>query len=397
MIFIYRNTIKFIIFAALTVTVFAMTASAAPNNKLIKVGVTASLSGVYQEQGENLLRGIKMWANDVNARGALLGKDIEIIHYDDQSDPEQSAKLYERLINVDGVDLLIGPYSSDVTLRASDVAEKYKMPMVSGTAAASQIWNRGYQNIFQVDLPAEQYLVDGLRVAKARGLKTLAIVFQDSVFTSEVAMGAKKAAEKMDIELLVFEQYSSLRSDFSELIKKLVQKKPQLVLGATYFDDAIAIVRESKKQHFSPLAFGFTSGPSLAAFGEALGDDAENIIGFTPWIHAVRVPLAFDFDFRYRHIYGHAADSNAAGGYAAGEVLEAAVRLAGTLDQDKMRKQLQSMSFLSIVGRYRVDSTGKQIGKAMYALQWQNNQRRLVLPYIFAEAQINFLLPWEER
>lgn len=396
MILINRVALKVILVLFFIITL-PTSADNGINNKLIKVGVTASLTGVYKAQGESLLEGLQMWADDLNARGALLGKQVKIIYYDDQSDPEVSAQQYEYLISKDRVDLLVGPYSSDVTLRASDIAEKYQFPMVSGTAAASKIWSRGYENIFQVDLPATEYFIGGLQVAKSQGIQTVGIVFQESLFTKEVAMGAKLAAQKMGIDVVAFQGYSNMRTDFTSLIKTLVAQKPQLLLGATYFEDAVAIVRESKKQNFSPIAMGFTAGPSQAEFGTELGKDAENIVGFTPWTRAVREPLAYDFDFRYRRIYGRSASSNAAGGYAAGEILEAAVRLAKTLDKDKVREQLKQLSFISIVGRYKVDATGKQVGKSMYALQWQDNQRRLVMPTIYAETKFQFFVPWDKR
>ena len=122
----------------------------------IRVGVTAGLSGTYTAPSADLLEGLKMWAYDVNARGALLGREVEIVSYDDQSDPATSARLYEKLINDDQVDLLIGPYASDVTLAASEVAERHGFPMVSPSASATDIWSRGYKNIFQVDSPALQ-------------------------------------------------------------------------------------------------------------------------------------------------------------------------------------------------------------------------------------------------
>ncbi len=106
---------------AITCALVAPTTKAA---EPIRVGVTASLTGVYAVPGSNLLAGLKMWAYDVNARGALLGRKVEIVFYDDASDPATSARLYERLITAEGVDLLIGPYASDVTLAASDVAER---------------------------------------------------------------------------------------------------------------------------------------------------------------------------------------------------------------------------------------------------------------------------------
>ncbi|MCL6419995.1 amino acid ABC transporter substrate-binding protein [Aestuariirhabdus haliotis] len=372
-------------------------ALATSHQESIKIGITVSLSGEYKSQGKSLLRGLEMWAKDLNSRGALLGSKVEIVHYDDQSDLQTSAQLYERLVTRDKVDFLVGPYASDLTLAASDVAEKHGIPMVSGTAAAEAIWERGYKNIFQVDLPAGRYMDDGLEIGKEVGVERVGILYRDSLFTREVAMGAKKLAEELGMEVVVFSGYSSNTQDFSSMVKDLKNQGAELVLGAAYLSDSIAIVKEAKRQNFSPRAIGFTSGPSLNAFGQTLGADAEGILGFTPWIRAVREPMAFDFDFRYRRLYNEAADSNAAGGYAAGEVLEAAVRLSKTQDRDAVRDQLRKMTFVSVVGRYRVDGSGKQNGKSMYIIQWQGGDRHLVLPERYAEKDSVLFVPWNDR
>ena len=97
----------------------------------IRVGTTQPLTGKFKDFGEEQLRGLQMWVHDINARGALLGKTVELVYYDDYSEPDRSALLYRQLIEKDKVDLLIGPYSSDTTLAASSVAEKYNFPMVA--------------------------------------------------------------------------------------------------------------------------------------------------------------------------------------------------------------------------------------------------------------------------
>jgi len=367
------------------------------NDQPIRVGVTASLTGAYDVQGKSLLQGITMWANDINARGALLGRAVEIVHYDDQSSPEKSAELYEKLITVDKVDLLVGPYASNVTLAASKIAEKHQFPMVSGTSAATAIWDRGYKNIFQVDVPAPAYMEKGLEIAKNGGRKRVGIIYQDNLFTAEVALGAKQKAEALGLTVTVFESYPRTGADYQTLIKKFKDTDTEILLGASYFDDSVAIVREAKRQNYNPRALAFTSGPSTKDFGKELGEDAEGILGFTPWIRASRQPMAYDFNFRYRQIYKHAASSNSAGGYAAGQVLEAAARLAKSLDKDALREQLSTMSFLSLMGRYNVDETGKQIGKEMFLIQWQEGKRVLILPANIAEKKSQPMKPWDAR
>jgi branched-chain amino acid transport system substrate-binding protein len=133
-----------------------------------------------------------------------------------------------------------------------------------------------------------------------------------------------------------------------------------------------------------------TVGPSQKLFGDALGEDAENVMGVVAWMRSGLLPMAYDFSYRYKAKYGSNAAVHAAYGYAGGQVLEAAVRLAGSLDHDAVREQLRTMTFRSILGPYRVDETGAQTAKQTYVLQWQTGFRLLILPEELRDAPAVF-------
>jgi len=385
-------------FLALAISSALLIAQGTHAAEPIRVGVTASLTGAYAVPGSNLLAGLKMWAHDVNARGALLGREVEIVSYDDQSDPATSARLYEKLISDDRVDLLIGPYASDVTLAASSVAERHNMPMVSGSAAATEIWSHGNRNIFQVDTPADRYMDLLIESAGNAGLTTIALAYAGSDFPREVARGVRTRAAAAGMKLVFDEEYPEDNKDFADLVRRIKATRPDLVIGGTYLQDSIALVREAKRQNFSPRALAFTVGPALVEFGETLGPDADGILGVISWMRSGNVPMAYDFSFRYKEMTGRNAGVHAAYGYAAGQVLEAAVRLAYSLDRDAVREQLQAMKFGSLLGRYRVDDSGKQLAKKTFVMQWQNGRRLLVLPTQLRESQVIYpLKPWSER
>jgi branched-chain amino acid transport system substrate-binding protein len=385
-------------FAAMAIAGALVVAQGALAADPIRVGVTASLTGGYAAPGSDLLAGLKMWAHDLNARGALLGREVEIVSYDDNSDPATSAQLYERLISDDRVDLLIGPYSSDVTLAASEVAERHNMPMVSGSASASDIWSRGYRNIFQVDTPADRYMDLLIESASNAGLSSIALVYSGSDFPREVARGVRTRAAEAGMKLVFDEEYRQGSTDFSDLVRRMQATRPDLVIGGTYLNGSIAFVREAKRRNFSPKALAFTVGPALVEFGEALGPDADGILGVVSWMRSGNVPMAYDFSFRYKEKTGRNAGAHAAYGYAAGQVLEAAVRLATSLDSDAVREQLRTMKFGSLLGRYRVDESGSQQDKETYVMQWQNGYRLLVLPRQLRDSKIVYpLKPWSER
>lgn len=377
---------------------FAGLSEGADTRPVIRVGMTASQSGHYAELGTDQLQGVLMWAEDLNARGALLGHRVEVVTYDDGSDPQRSAELYEKLITGDRVDLLIGPYGSDITYAASTVAEKYGMPMVAGGAAAEDIWTRGYRNIFQIDTPAGQYMNLPLQFAHEQGLKRIALVFADSDFPVQVAAGVRKLVREHGMELVFDESYAEDQTDFTELATGIAAVNPEVLLGGTYLEDSIALVRAVKAARLSPKIFAMTVGPAQRQFGASLREDAEGIMGLVAWMRSGQVPMAYDFSYRYKQRFGANAPAQAAYGYAAGQVLEAAVRLADSTEPDAVRQQLQTMKFRSLLGHYRVDETGAQTAKKTYVMQWQDGYRLLVFPEQLQDAPVRYpFTPWSER
>ena len=364
----------------------------------IKVGVTASLSGDYAAQGREQLQGIQMWAHDLNARGALLGRPVEIVYYDDKSDADTSAALYERLVSEDKVDLLLGPYSSGLTLAASRVAEKHHFPMVATGASSTDIWSRGNDYIFQVDAPANTYVKLVIESASKAGLNTIALVYAGSDFPRQVAEGVRVEAARQGMEIVFDEEFAQDSTDFADIVERIRAESPDVFIGGTYLDGSIAIMKQAKKSGLSPKAFVFTVGPALPQFSEALGPDAEGVLGVVAWMAAAHMPMALDFAFRYQERYGETASVYAAYGYGACQVLEAGVRLAGSLDKDAIRMQLGQMKFRSVFGGYEVEYTGKQLAKDTYIMQWQRGERRLVLPKELRDSPIEYpFKPWAER
>jgi branched-chain amino acid transport system substrate-binding protein len=361
----------------------------------IKVGVTVSLTGQYDEFGREQFQGMRMWVDEVNIRGGLIGRKVELIHYDDKSDPATSAELYERLIGIDRVDLLLGPYSSELTIAASRVAERHGMPMVTTGASASEIWSRGLRNVFGVDVPAHRYMEPALEFIKDKGLRRVAMIHADTAFAREVIDGIRAQARAYGLEIVFEESYPQSRKEFSSLVQRMQRSNPEVVMGGTYFDDAVGFVRALRAhRQLRPKAVILTVGPALKDFGVALGSDAKGIMGVIQWMPSGRLAMARDFTHRYLQKYGYAALVHAALGYGAGQVLEAAVRLADTVDRNAVREQLRELRFRSVLGRYRVDETGKQLDKAMFMMQWQSGHRNLVWPVLIAESDVIYPLSY---
>jgi branched-chain amino acid transport system substrate-binding protein len=234
--------------------------------------------------------------------------------------------------------------------------------------------------------------------AASAGLKTIALVYGDSDFPQKVAAGVRVQAAQHDMRIVFDKQYAPEHADYAGLVKAMKAARPDLVIGGTYLDDSMALVRAAKAADFSPKAFAFTVGPALKQFVDELGADANGMLGIVAWMRSAAMPMAMDFSYRYKEKFGHNASYVAALGYGGAQVLEAAVRLAGSLDKDAIRTQLSQMKFQSILGRYQVDETGKQIAKSTYVMQVQKGYRLLVLPKSLQESKVEYpFKPWSER
>ena len=384
---------------ALLSTVLAILASPVVTHaKDIVVGTSVALTGKYARTGQEQLQGFQMWVDEVNARGGLLGQQVKLVHYDDESKPETGTKLYEKLITDDKVDLLIGPYSSSVTSAASNVAEKHNFPMVSSGASASEIWERGYKNVFGLYTPAETYMDQILEFGKSKGLKKIALIYENTEFPRGVANGVKFKAKQLGMQIVFEEEYGKASTDFSSMIIKIKAKKVDMVIGGSYLPDSTGFMRQAKENRLYVKIFAFAVGPGLPDFGQNLGLDAEGVMGNTQWEHTLKLPGAHEFAEKYKAKYGHEPGYHAGGGYGAGYVLEAAVKKAGTTDRDKVREALFALDTVNAFGRFKVDATGKQIGKPAYAVQWLGGERHIVFPAEAATAKVAYpFKDWGKR
>ncbi len=388
-----KNIIRFLLLSVLSVMA-GMAAQAAD----VVVGTSVALTGKYARTGQEQLQGFQMWVEEVNARGGLLGRKVVLKHYDDESKPDTGAKLYEKLITDDKVDLLIGPHSSDVTMAASTMAEKHKFPMVSSGESSSEIWERGYRNTFGLYTLADTYMDQILEYGKSKGLKKIALIYENTSFPRDVAKGVRNKAKALGMQIVFDEEYGKASTDFISMIVKIKAKKPDMIIGGSYLPDSMAFMRQAKENRLYAKVLAFAVGPGLPDFGKNLGLDAEGVMGNTQWEPELAIPGVKEFAEKYKAKHGHAPGYHAGGGYGAGQVLEAAVKQAGAFERDKLRKALFELDTVTAFGRFKVDATGKQIGKPGYAVQWINGERHVVLPESAATKKVIYpFKDWAKR
>ena len=371
----------------------AMTPEGTTQGEPLRIGATISETGSLADLGIQVRRGLVMWQAGVNERGGLLGRAVELVLRDDRSDAATAAQHY-RQMRESGINLFVSPYSSEMTLAVRDVVGRDDIAMVS-IASAPQIWQTNDSRIFGAYTPANQNMDPFLHMVAKRGLSTVALAYQDSEFPRAVAEGVRAKAAELELNIVLDQSYSEEIKNWAPLAQAIRDTKPDAIIVGSYLQDAIEFTKAAKAKGVTAKLIAFSGGPALRQYGNAVGAEiAEGVISTVQWLRSVRMPGSFDFGFRYRSQFGVYPSYDAAGGYAAGQILEAALRLAKSAEPIKVRKRLSSMKFRSILGHYRVDENGMQNAKPTYLVQWQDNHISLVYPPQLARWQVVYPLPW---
>ncbi len=371
-----------------------------PAGEPVLIGAAVSTTGSNGRTGLYQQEAYLLWEEQKNAAGGLLGRPVRMVIYDDQSDPATGARLYERLLTEDQVDLVLGPYSSSVTQAVAQVTERAGQPMLAAGASAADIWARGYQYVFGVYSVAEDYFKSiVLDIAPAQGYATAAIIYEDTLFPTSTANGAAAHCEAAGIEVVVNETYPAEATDVSSVLTRVRDADPDMLIGGSYLPDSVLITRQAKELGVNPRLFAFSVGAAQPDFVESLGADADFVLGPSMWEPQIESPGNEEFVAAYQTKFDREPDYHSAAGYAACQVLEAAVTQVGGLDLAAIREALLALQMPTVLpGQYQVDETGKQIGHIPLTVQWQDGQKVIVTPEDFAEGELELPTPpWNER
>jgi branched-chain amino acid transport system substrate-binding protein len=379
----------------------------------IRIGASLSQSGTFALLGQNQLRGYQLCVKHTNDKGGVLGRRLELIAEDDRSDPATAARIYEKLISQTKVDAVIGPYSSPITEAVADVTEKHRMAMVAPGASTTSIFKKGRKFIFMLLSRAEVFFEGLIDMAARRGLKTVALTHEDTLFPKATAQGAMELAKKRGLSVVLVEAYPKGTTDFSAILTKVRAANPDVLASATYFDDAVALTRQLKDANVNPRMFGVTVGGDLPKFYEMLGRSAEFVYGAAPWELelmallragelvpvARRYPGAREFVESYRKEFpGAELSYHSAGGYGGCQVLVEAIRRAGSLNGEQVRTAILNMNLNTVYGGFKVDRDGLQIAHTMLVFQWQDGKKVIVWPDELAPGKPRFPTPpWNQR
>ncbi|HEY3069324.1 MAG TPA: amino acid ABC transporter substrate-binding protein [Gaiellaceae bacterium] len=354
----------------------------------IKIGASLPLTGDFSEPGVAAKQGYEVWRDLVNKKGGLLGRPVEIVVKDDASDQNTVVSDYNALIQREKVDLLLGTFSSLLNLPASAVAERNRMLYVEPAGGSPEMFSRGFKYLFFAQQATAQHQAD-LFSQWAGGLpddqkpKTAAYVIADDPFGGPVAEGIQSQLEAAGVQTVYSKVYPPETKNFDAIASAIAAKKPDLIAqGSAGLEDGVNLDRSLIKVGYGPKQFFQASTPSFAdQFSNAIGiDNTEGIFYAVSYHVDAPTPGNEEFLKAYRAKYGGDPPEDAADGYAAAQVLQAAVEAVGSIDdQQALADWLHQNEVDTILGTLSWDDTGAP-EQAFLLAQWQKGDEEIVLP-----------------
>jgi branched-chain amino acid transport system substrate-binding protein len=349
----------------------------------IKVGFSMALTGGVAQNGKQLIIAIELWRDDVNAHGGLLGRPVELVYYDDQSNPSNVPGIYTKLITVDKVDLLLGPYATNMAAAAVPVIMQHNMTTVTMLAVnVNRYFNYSrYFDMIPIGPEGTKAFSRGyfeLAAAQQPKPQTVAILAADAEFSKTSADGARENATANGFKIVYDQSYPPSTTDFTPMVRALQAVNADVVFVAAYPPDTVGIVRAAQEIGLKPKMFGGTMiGLLVTPIKTQLGPILDGIVIMESFVPSLNFPGLADLLKAYQQkATGEKIDPIGYAfvpfGYAAGQVLAQAVEGAGSLDQSKLADYMHSHTFHTVVGDVAYDKSGQWTEPRTLFTQFQN-------------------------
>jgi branched-chain amino acid transport system substrate-binding protein len=323
-----------------------------------------------------------MWVEDINKRGGILGRPVQLIIYDDQSDVKVIYNDYLRLITVDKVDLLIGTTISALGQAIEPLFEQYRIAVIHPTVSAL---TPGVQWSFSL-VPwagVNSYPFIDMLNTFAPKPQTMVILSESSAFPVGIAGAARNYSLAKGFQVLDYEQFSPTTTDFTSVLTKVKSLNPDILVGCGYPQEAVLMKKQMDGIGFAPKAFWFYSGPTSPAFISGLGAASSGVWTVSPWMPSPYLKgsdiesYTKTFASRYG---GVLPDYTAAAVYVAAEATAQAAIKVGSIDNAKIRDYLASVDTTILGWKINFDPTTHQDNKAIMVIQIQSSNWVVISP-----------------
>jgi len=366
----------------------------------IKIGFGMAMTGGLSANGKPALLAMQIWKDDVNKKGGLLGRPVELVFYDDQTNPATVPGIYAKLIDVDKVDLLMGAATNLIVAAMPLIIERKKLVMVLLALGSNAEFK--YPRYFQSAAfgPDSKGVLSNNFFAVAKSLapepKTVALVGADAEFSNNVLIGARENAKKYNLKIVYDRSYPPATVDYTPIMRAIQATSPDVVLLASYPPDSVGLVRAATEIGLRTQLFGGAMvGMQYASLMQQLGEKLNRVVNYHLYVPSAKM----NFPGIEAFLKTYQAQAKEAGtdplgfyqppfAYAAMQVLEQAIKATGSLNDDKLAGYIHNNAFNTIVGEVRFNELGEWATARMLLVQFQNVQGSGLDQYMTGHKQV---------
>ncbi len=360
----------------------------------IRIGAPNSMTGGFGEGGRNVVAGLQVAAEQINARGgikALGGARLEVVPADTTSDdPATAASVTRRLITQDKVAALVGAHTSTMTLSAQIEAERGEVPILT-TSYSDQLVQRGYQYTFKVAPQASVLSQEGFddivalyQELKGKKVTRVAIFYGADAASQAIGKAYADISRKAGAQIVASSTFAGNLADPTSIVGPVLQSKPDVLFLNAYVNDTILITRALRSLGIMIPIIGSGSGISVKTLGSTLGKQADNLMGTLAWNWDLPTPGSKEFGALYHAKYPDEpfAPQEAGEGFAVGEIIAAALERAGSADPKKLRDSLMQTDAQTVLpgGSVSFEANGMRKGSTGILVSWIDGKLRTVFP-----------------
>jgi branched-chain amino acid transport system substrate-binding protein len=369
---------------AATVFVLPPAPGSAQSGEPIKIGYAIALTGPLAPNGKSAQLAQKIWEEDTNARGGLLGRPVKLVVYDDQTNPATISGIYTKLLDADKVDLIIGPYGTNSVAPTMPVAIQRNKLLISLFALAvnDEFNYPKYFSMIPTGPTPKSAISKGFfdaAMAQNPRPQTMAIVGADAEFSKNASDGARENAGAAGLKIVYDKSYPPNTGDFSPIVRAIAATSPDIVVICAYPLDAVGMVRAVNEVGFKPkMVGGAMVGLQSTAFKLQLGPLLNGFVNFDYWLPVPKLEFAGTAEFMKKYQARAAAEGVdplgyflAPWGYSQLQVLGQAIEATKSLDDGKLADHIRGTTFKTVVGDVKFGKHGEWAQSRVLQVQFQ--------------------------
>src|SRR3954454_15684627 len=368
--------------ATIAVATLELISSGSAQQPPIKIGMSMPQTGGLAGGGKASLLGIEIWRDDVNAKGGLLGRKVELVVYDDKSSASETPAIYSKLLDVDKVDILFAPYATVPTAPLMPLVKQRGMLLIGNFSfqVNSKVGHDMWFNNAPWG-PADSWAASFLEIGQKAGGKTVALLSADQEFAQNLAVTARDVAKRMNMPVVFDQAYPPNTVEFSSILRALKAAKPDIVYVASYPPDSAGILRAVNEIGIGDNVKIFGGGMVGLQFGavmENLGSLLNGVVNYNSWLPEKSMYYEGTKEF-FEKYTKRAVEAKvdplgyylAPFGYASGQLVEQAIKATGSLDQKAIAKYLRENEHQTIVGPIAFSADGERKETATLQAQFR--------------------------